>query len=132
MNIRARMPITEPMKLYRMPTPSALPASPFSAMGPPSKTVEMEDGVPGIFSKMAEIRPPEMPPMYRPTSRARPLVTSMLKVRGRNRTTAMVADRPGMEPKMMPIMVPNQMSTRQEGVRTFAIACATIILFLLP
>ena len=46
-----------------MPTPRARPASPFSAMGPPSNTVEMEEGVPGIFKRMAEISPPEMPPI---------------------------------------------------------------------
>mgnify|MGYP007025306387 CR=1 FL=1 len=44
MKIRATMPIREPMPEARMPTPRARPASPRSAMGPPSKTVEMEEG----------------------------------------------------------------------------------------
>ena len=44
------------------PAPRALPASPFSAIGPPSKTVVIEDGVPGILSKIALIMPPEIPP----------------------------------------------------------------------
>jgi hypothetical protein len=33
-------------------------------MGPPSNTVTMEEGVPGIFSRMALISPPEMAPIY--------------------------------------------------------------------
>ena len=51
-----------------MPTPNALPASPRSAIGAPSKVVATEEGVPGIFSRMAEIRPPEVPPTYSPIS----------------------------------------------------------------
>jgi len=45
-----------------MPMPKALPPSPFSAIGPPSKVVATEEGVPGIFNKIAEIRTPEVPP----------------------------------------------------------------------
>ena len=75
---------------------------------------------------MAEIRPPEMPPMYRPQRSARPWVVSMPKVSGRKRTTAMVADSPGMEPKMIPMTVPNQMRNRHIGVNVLANASAII------
>ena len=54
-----------PQKENTMPTPRAFPAWPFSASGRPSRQVAIEAGVPGIFSRMAEISPPEMPPMYR-------------------------------------------------------------------
>ena len=46
-----------------------------------------------LFSRMAEISPPEMPPIYKPTSRARPMVGSMPKVRGRCGPDAAVCDR---------------------------------------
>ena len=57
--------------------PRALPASPLLAMGLPSKQVATEEGVPGMFSRMAEIRPPEMPPMYRAISMEMPSEAAM-------------------------------------------------------
>ena len=127
MNIKASMPRIEPMNEYRMPTPNARPASPFSAIGPPSKTVEIEDGVPGILRRIAEIKPPEIPPMYKPTRRAIPLVASRLNVIGRKRTTAIVALRPGTDPKIIPIIVPAQIRNRHIGFNTLANASVIII-----
>ena len=92
----------------------------------------MEEGVPGIFKRMAEINPPEMPPMYSPTSSARPMVGSMLKVMGKNSTTAMVAERPGIEPKIMPSMVPAQIRARQAGLNTLPMATENISIFFPP
>ena len=121
------MLIRPPTKEVRIPTPRALPASPLSAMGPPSNTVAMEDAVPGIFSRMAEIRPPEMPPRYRPTKRAMPFMGSMPKDMGRNRISAIDADSPGIEPKIMPMTTPIKISARQKGFsRTIWIAWFTI------
>lgn len=54
---------TEPRKEKTMPKPRARIPSPFFAMGYPSKVVAMEEAVPGIFSRIAEIRPPEIPPI---------------------------------------------------------------------
>jgi hypothetical protein len=54
---------TVPRKLNRMPVPSALPAWPRSAMGAPSKRVATDEGVPGILIRIAEIKPPEIPPI---------------------------------------------------------------------
>ena len=93
----------------------ALPASPLSAMGPPSKTVEMEEGVPGIFSKTAEIQPPEIPPMYQPIRSEMPSTGDKPKDIGRNRTTAIVAERPGIDPKMIPTTTPSSVTRRQVG-----------------
>ena len=46
-------------------------------MGEPSKVVATEEGVPGIFSRMAEIRPPEVPPTYSPISMPMPSTGDM-------------------------------------------------------
>ena len=126
-----------PTKEVKMPMPMALPASPLSAIGPPSNTVAMEEGVPGIFSRMAEIRPPDMPPRYKPTSSEMPFMGSMPKDMGKNRISAMVELRPGMEPKMMPITTPMKIRSRQKGLsNTMRIAsmicCAAMCLSSLP
>ena len=52
-----------PRKLNTTPTPSALAAWPLATSGWPSKQVATEEGVPGMRSRMAEIRPPEIAPM---------------------------------------------------------------------
>ena len=53
-------------------------------------------------------------------------MVSIPNVSGRNRTTAMVAESPGIEPKMIPITVPNQMRNRHIGLNVLANACAII------
>ena len=62
-NISTRKENRPPRKENTTPVPRALPASPFLAMGEPSKQVAMEEEVPGMLMRMAEIRPPEIPPM---------------------------------------------------------------------
>jgi len=64
--IRATIPINVPTNENKMPTPKALSACPLSASGLPSKQVATEEGVPGILSKIAEIKPPDIPPIYKP------------------------------------------------------------------
>ena len=58
-----------PMKLNTTPTPSALAACPLATSGWPSKQVATEEGVPGMRSRIAEIRPPEIAPMNSAISR---------------------------------------------------------------
>ena len=77
MTTSSTTPMMVPRKENTTPVPRALAACPFSAMGRPSKQVATEEGVPGMFSRMAEIRPPEMPPMYRATSMEMPWVDCM-------------------------------------------------------
>ena len=50
----------------RLPGPSvgATENAMLAAIGAPSKVVASEEGVPGILSRIAEINPPEIPPMY--------------------------------------------------------------------
>ncbi|MCY1543773.1 hypothetical protein D9M68_796040 [compost metagenome] len=67
-----------PMKENTMPMPRALMPSPLSIIGPPSKVVAMEAGVPGIFSRIAEIKPPEVAPMNSATNSDRPAAGPMV------------------------------------------------------
>ena len=66
-----------PMAEENTPMSSASPARPCFAMGEPSKVVAMEAGVPGIFSRIAEIKPPEMEPTYTATSSVMPFTSDM-------------------------------------------------------
>ena len=68
MNISSRVEKMVPRKLNTTPTPSALAAWPLRTSGWPSKQVATLEGVPGMRSRMAEIRPPEMAPMNRAIS----------------------------------------------------------------
>ena len=66
-----------PPKLATTPTPSALTPCPFCVIGHPSKQVATDDGVPGIPVRIAEINPPEMPPIYSEVSSTTALTESM-------------------------------------------------------
>ncbi len=120
-------PMIVPMKENTTPVPSAFPASPLSAIGFPSKQVATEEGVPGIFSRMAEIRPPEIPPMYSAISMEMPCEEVTEYVTGRNMTTAIVAVRPGIEPKMIPTMVPSATRAMVSGWSTAVKPSKTIV-----
>ena len=62
-NVRIMKEKMEPIAENTMPSPSAFIASPFFAIGCPSKQVAIDDAVPGIFRRIAEIKPPEIPPI---------------------------------------------------------------------
>ena len=49
----------------------ALAAFPWQVIGYPSNVVGTDAGVPGIFSKIAVISPPDTPPIYIPNRRER-------------------------------------------------------------
>ena len=59
---RMTAPNTPPTKDEMIAALRAVLDCPFCAIGYPSKQVAMEDGVPGMPSRTAEIRPPEQPP----------------------------------------------------------------------
>ena len=103
-----------------MPTPIALPASPRLAIGAPSKQVATEEGVPGMLIKIAEIRPPDTPPTYKPINSEIAAVISMPKVSGMHSATAIVAVRPGIEPKIIPTTTPSEIKAITFNVRTEA------------
>ena len=118
MNISATTDSTVPMKENTMPAPKALAACPLATMGAPSRQVATELGVPGILIRMAEIRPPEIAPMYRLISRHMVLVLSIVKTMDMNTEMASVALMPGIAPKTIPTAVPRTISRRQPGVMT--------------
>ncbi len=68
MNINAAIDRIVPMKEKTMAMPSAFAPSPFSIIGPPSKVVAIDDGVPGILRRMAAIKPPDVAPTNSATS----------------------------------------------------------------
>ena len=85
----------------------------------------MDEGVPGIFSRIAEIRPPEVAPMNSATSSDRPACGPMVKVSGRHRATAMVADRPGTAPKTIPMATPTAISIMMFSEKTAPKPCCS-------
>src|SRR5699024_1951837 len=98
-SINAIMLTRPPVNDAIIDIPSALPACPFCAIGYPSNVVEILDGVPGRFNRIAGIIPPETPPIYRPMSNAIPLLASIPNVIGKQIATAIVAVRQGIELK---------------------------------
>lgn len=84
-----------------------MPASPFLAIGVPSKQVHTDAGVPGMLKSIADMSPPLVPPIYSPISSDSPFTGVMLNVTGRKRATPpMVTVIPGIEPKSIPSTVP--------------------------
>jgi len=75
-------------------------------MGPPSNTVATEEGVPGIFNKIAEINPPDVPPTSMAINIAIPLRGLIEKVKGRQSATPIVEVKPGIAPKIIPSTTP--------------------------
>lgn len=84
-----------------------------------------------MFSSTAEMRPPEVPPIYSPMSNERPCTGSILNVMGRNKATPMVTVMPGMDPNKIPSTVPPKIKNMIFTVKTDIIP-ATIIARLLP
>ncbi|MNV93070.1 hypothetical protein D3C71_1877170 [compost metagenome] len=74
---------------------------------------------------MAEISPPEVAPMNSATSSDRPACGPMVKVSGRHRATAMVADRPGTAPKTMPTATPITISSMMLSEKTAPKPCCS-------
>ena len=68
---------TPPMNEQITEVPSASPALPFLAMGWASKVVQIEDGVPGMASSVADTEPPAVPPQNAPTSMPMPVTASI-------------------------------------------------------
>ena len=60
--IRNSPPTSPPKKDAHTPSHMARPGSPLRAMGKPSKVVAMAEGVPGMPSRHAVMRPPAEPP----------------------------------------------------------------------
>ena len=76
----------------------------------------MEAGWLGILIKIAEIRLPDMLPIYNPNNKAKAGYNFRLYVSGRNKTSAMVELKPGSATNTMPIITPARLRSRQTGV----------------
>jgi hypothetical protein len=100
--------IIPPKKDAQTPKHKALPASPFLAMGYPSKTVATEEGVPGMPMRIPEIWPPANPPTNTPIIAANPSIDFIPKVSGKRRAAPMVTVKPGIQPTTIPAIVPKK------------------------
>ena len=80
----------------------------------------MEDGVPGIRSIVAEIKPPDTPPTYTAVIRLIAKSGSRPKVRGMMIATATLEDRPGIDPKIIPYATPADITSSVNGLKTFS------------
>ena len=68
-----------------------------------------------MLSRLAEMQPPEMPPMYIPVTRVMESTGFMKKVNGKAMVTAITAVSPGMAPKTMPPKTPRQRYIKVRG-----------------
>ncbi len=75
-----------------------------------------------MLSRIAEMSPPEIPPIYTATSTFIPSDELMENVSGRNNATAIDALRPGIDPKMIPTATPAIMSSNDVGSQTLSAA----------
>jgi hypothetical protein len=78
----------------------------------------MEAGVPGIFSNIAEISPPETPPRYNPNRSDIPLTSESPYVSGSPRAIDIVAVNPGIAPNTIPMTTPEKMNAIVTGLST--------------
>jgi hypothetical protein len=67
---------------------------------------------------MAEIRPPDAPPLYIPRISAMPCIMSILKIMGITRTIAVAALSPGRAPNIIPSSPPKAITSKIDGSRT--------------
>ena len=68
-----------------------------------------------MLSKIAEIKPPEIPPMYTATNTFIPKTALILNVNGNIKATAIEADNPGMAPKIIPMITPANINIKEAG-----------------
>ena len=83
-------------------TPIAFRPWPCWVRGYPSLAVAADEGVPGVHISVAVIDPPYMAEVYTDVNRTSPAAGVILKVIGMSRATAMVADKPGSAPTVIP------------------------------
>ena len=75
-----------------------------------------------MLRRIAEMRPPEIPPMYTATSTFIPSDELIENVSGKKSATAIDALRPGIDPKIIPTATPAIMSSNEVGSQTLSAA----------
>ena len=106
-------PTKEPYVAY----PRAKPASPFSAIGNPSRAVQAEAGVPGVRKSMAAKEPPNLVPTYTPIITNNAGKGSKEYVTGNKIMIAIGELNPGKAPTNKPRKVPKNNKTKLRGCR---------------
>jgi hypothetical protein len=81
-------------------------------IGNPSKVVPIDEGVPGVLTKIAEKHPPKMAPLYMAPKVARPVIGSIVNVKGTIKATAIVAEKPGSAPAIIPADIPTVIKSK--------------------
>jgi hypothetical protein len=112
-----------PIPEARVATLIAAPASPFLARGCPSNPVAIEEGVPGMFRRIADIEPPNTAATKIAIKKKKDASDGKPKVRGVNMARVMVEVSPGIEPKTSPIEVPNKIRRRILKSASIGTAC---------
>jgi hypothetical protein len=109
-----------PIKEEIVETPRALPALPCSQSGYPSRTVADAEGVPGVFSRIADIEPPYIPPQNKPQSMTNAVFAGKRYTSGSSRMIPIDAVRPGSAPMITPIATPKTINAKVRGSNTSA------------
>ena len=110
-NIPIQLPINEP----KIAVPNAVPAFPFFANAWPSIIVGTASGVPGIFISIADIAPPKTDPVYTPSIKQIAISWSIVDVNPINNAIAIVVDKPGRAPQIIPNETPNKIISSKNG-----------------
>ena len=71
-----------------------------------------------MLSNIAEIKPPEIPPIYTATRTFIPSDELIEKVKGSINATAIEALNPGIDPKIIPIVTPAIINNNEVGSQT--------------
>jgi hypothetical protein len=114
---------TPPKNDAKVPMASASVDLPFNVNGYPSNVVATAAAVPGIRNSIADTRPPETPPIYIPIIIHTVGMTSIAKVNGSTKATAIGVFSPGIAPNVIPMTVPRKINARFVGVKTLVIIC---------
>mgnify|MGYP006245048771 FL=1 len=104
-------PTKEPYVAY----PSARPASPFSAIGNPSRAVQADAGVPGVRKSIAAKDPPNFVPTYTPIITKRAGNGFKEYVTGNKIIIAIGELNPGKAPTSSPKNVPKNSKVKLNG-----------------
>ena len=114
-----KAPMTAPTRELISAAPSARPASPFLAMGWPSRMVAAEMDSPGTPNRMEVMSPVVAVTASIPSRKAKADTGSMPNVNGSINASATTPPRPGRIPTVNPIAVPRSISGSVGQVKTW-------------
>jgi len=115
---RNKTPAMPPMTEEIVARLMASTARPVFAIGYPSKAVAMDDGVPGVLTRIAAKEPPYIAPIYTAPRATSPFKGDMVKVNGRSTAKAIAAVRPGIAPTKSPADTPPNINKKTIGCKS--------------